>query len=599
MQTRGPSLHIMASVPSSQYDLAQTVPRLIASNIIEQNPAQAAGALVTLLTEGPQEAAQVRPATPGERLQVVQLMMEKGVPAYLRHFTDDIRGRQVLAAWLSDATPPRRPDVQDVSEQYASVVVPLLQLLLRLPIELDHLKDHVGLGKLITGAQKRLRSEQARQLADAVKDKWSALVPSSSTTASQSPAALAMPAKRPAAPVASDAASKRAKGEATPTSATMTARTTAATVARPAANLLGASSARARLGAPTDRKGSPQLVDAKPSEPQRRASARSTVPAASSATKDLASFMSLIDQPTGTPPPETATDTKPPQPEVERKKKKKSVRWRDHDGEALVAVKLIEPAVYDEEVPGGVATVGQLDMEEGGVFRLAHAEMEEYIDWYMPPCLLLPPSPPMVPEKGSQSIEKCVQEEREHTVPEVIYTHAADIPETPGAPEGYAVAFALSGSEPRNMTMGPQLRPFSMDVVAVASADSPIPGVPSSVGTLLQNLKNKMKSTVESPVPPASVPVVPASTGPPDAPVPPVPMPPWAAGAVGVPSWPFPFPPPGPMPGMGPPVAAEGGAPPPKDKPPRSRGGRSRKSGKNARSSDGQRNSGRGPNRLP
>jgi len=571
MQTRAPSLKKMASVPSSQYDLAHTVPKLIASNIIEQNPAQAAGALVTLLTEGPQDAAQVRPATAEERLQVVQLMLEKGAPAYLQHFTDDIRGRQVLAAWLSDATPPRRPDVQDVSEQYASVVVPLLHLLLRLPIELDHLKDHVGLGKLITGAQKRLRSEQARQLADAVKDKWSALVPTSSAAPSQPPAAPAATTKRPATPVASDPVSKRAKSEATLSSASLPAR--------PAANLLGAGSTRARLTAPTDRKGSPQLVGAKPSEPQRRTSTRPSVPAASSATKDLASFMSLIDQPSGTPPPETAVGTKTSQPEQVERKKKKSVRWRDHDGEALVAVKLIEPAVYDEEVPGGVATVGQLDMEEGGVFRLAHAEMEEYIDWYIPPCLLLPPSPVRVPEKGSQSIEKRVQEEREHTVPEAVYADPADIPESPGAPEGYAVAFALSGSEPRNMTMGPHLRPFSMDVVTTASADSPIPGVPSSVGTLLQNLKSKTDAAVESPVSPAPAPAAPA-----DAPVPPMPMPPWTAGAVGAPSWPFPFPPPGSMPGMGPPVAAEGPAPPPKDRPPRSRGGRSRKSGKNARS---------------
>ncbi|WFD21974.1 hypothetical protein MEQU1_000636 [Malassezia equina] len=563
----------MASVPSSQYDLAQTVPKLIASNIIEQNPAQAAGALITLLTEGPQDAAQVRPTTAQERLQVLQRMMDMGAPAYLRHFTNDIRGRQVLAAWLSDATPPRRPDVQDVSEQYASVVVPLLQLLLRLPIELDHLKDHVGLGKLITGAQKRLRSEQGRQLADAVKDKWSALVPSASAPPPQAPAATASTAKRPAAPVPSDPASKRAKSEAMPSAA------------RPASSLLGTGTPRARLAPPADRKGSPQLVDAKPGEIPRRTSTRTAAPASSSATKDLASFMSLIDQPSRTPPPETPADTKTSQPEqVERKKKKKSVRWRDHDGDALVAVKLIEPAVYDEEVPGGVATVGQLDMEEGGVFRLAHAEMEEYIDWYTPPCLLLPPAPARLPEKGSQSIEKRVQEEREQAEQEAIYADAADIPETPGAPEGYAVAFALSGSEPRNMTMGPHLRPFSMDVVS-ATSDSQIPGVPSSVGTLLQNLKIRAESMVESSAPPGPAPVSHAPAGPADAPVPPMPMPPWASGAAGMPSWPFPFAPPEAMPAMGPaPTAAEGPGAPPKDRPPRSRGGRSRKSGKNARS---------------
>ena len=170
--------------PGEAHDISATVPHLITANLIEKSPKEAASALVTLLSDNSHPTFVLRPTSPHDRLSVIQRMIQFGTPAYLASFTNLVHGREILATWLLEATPPRRADVQDTSEMYTNVVEPLLELLLRLPIELDHLKDHVALGKLITGAQKRLRNEHARKLADAVKDKWSALVPTSSAPVS-------------------------------------------------------------------------------------------------------------------------------------------------------------------------------------------------------------------------------------------------------------------------------------------------------------------------------------------------------------------------------------------------------------------------------
>lgn len=590
---------------ASVHDISRAIPVLVTSSLIEQNPAQAAGALITLLTEGPPDKATLRPTTPEDRFQITRGMLDYGTSSYLKYFVNDLRGREILAQWLSDATPPRKADMEDVSERYAALVGPLLDLLLRLPIQLEHLKDHVGLGKLITGAQKRLRSEAARKKADAVKDKWSALVPSSSAVRAQSPsipASTATTAKRPAsANAATEASTKRVRS-------TTTAPVSSTTV-RPASSLLGTgATTRTRLAAQSERKGSPQLSDTKSTSAARR----TTTTTQSSANKDLASFMSLIDQ-QATPAssvsqgvaPSSATSTATPEPEVrpERKKPKKGVRWKDHDGLPLVAVKMIEPAVYDEDEHGTIATVGQLDMEEGGMFRLAHAEMEEMIDWYTPPALALEPRVAKVADmRGSKSQAKVLQDEYDSETPAVEYADASEIPDSAPAPNNYVTAFASVGSEPHIMTMGPHLRPFAADAVGTSKGAAG-PGLPATLATMLDQLA---KDTVNRPTPSTNAP---PSEPTPDAPLPPhtplakytqsapmndmpssssappiPPMPPWGGP---MPMWPFPFPPPdaalhqnaGPVESSRPPPAETG----------RSRGGngggRARRSGRHTRSS--------------
>lgn len=570
--------------PGVAHDISATVPNLITTNLIEKSPKEAASALVTLLTDNSQATFVLRPTSPHDRLNVIQRMIQYGTPAYLASFTNLVHGREILATWLLEATPPRRTDVQDTSEMYTNVVGPLLELLLRLPIELDHLKDHVGLGKLITGAQKRLRNERARKLADAIKEKWSALVPPSSAPRAQTPPAPAGNAKRPASSNdAPDAAAKRARG---------TTPVPARTTVRPTSSLLGSSTAKTRTQ--TERRGSPQLLETSTRNTPSRSSG-----AQSNANKDLASFMTLIDQRQPSPPMSNAAPTRPTQPAEATgadptKKRKKSVHWKDHDGQTLVAVKLIEPAIYDEDEHGSVASIGQLDMEEGGAFRLAHADMEEYIDYYTPYELDLSPTFTQafkIPERAAYSEVKFTQEEYEQTVPEAVYADASTIPESPAepTPDEYLSAFATTLNEPRDIPTGSAIRPFVFDNVASTSKSSSIPGLPSNLADLLQQLNSMGTSTAT----PASAPV--SGPAPALAAVPPLPPSVWGPqSAPPVPNWPFPFPPPEAMTAAMQATAAAGGPPPvsgPPESdnkashPPRSRGGRGRRSGRQGRSS--------------
>lgn len=512
-------------------------------------------------------------------------MIQFGTPAYLASFTNIVHGREILATWLLEATPPRRTDVQDTSEMYTNVVGPLLELLLRLPIELEHLKDHVGLGKLITGAQKRLRNDRARKLADAVKDKWSALVPPSSAPRAQTPPAPAANAKRPATSNdAQDEAVKRARG---------TTPVPARTTVRPTSGLLGSNAARTRTQA--ERRGSPQLTETSTRNTPSRSSG-----AQSNANKDLASFMTLIDQRQPSPPVANAATTHLTHPAEATgadptKKRKKSVHWKDHDGQTLVAVKLIEPAIYDEDEHGSVASIGQLDMEEGGAFRLAHADMEEYIDYYTPYELNLSLASAQalkIPPRAAFSEMKFTQEEYEQKVPEAVYANASTIPESPAepTPDDYLSAFATTLNEPRDIPTGSAIRPFVFDNVASTSKSSSIPGLPPNLADLLLQLNNMGTSTTTPASTLASAPA-PALTA-----VPPLPPPVWGPqSAPPVPNWPFPFPPPEAMSAamQAPAIVASGppsvSGPPEADKkashPPRSRGGRGRRSGRQGRSS--------------
>ena len=571
--------------PGEAHDISATVPHLITANLIEKSPKEAASALVTLLSDNSHPTFVLRPTSPHDRLSVIQRMIQFGTPAYLASFTNLVHGREILATWLLEATPPRRADVQDTSEMYTNVVEPLLELLLRLPIELDHLKDHVGLGKLITGAQKRLRNEHARKLADAVKDKWSALVPINSVPRAQTPPAPASNAKRPATSNdASDAAAKRARS---------TTPVPAHTSVRPTSSLLGSGMARTRTQ--TERRGSPQLTETSTRNTPTRLSG-----AQSNANKDLASFMTLIDQHQPSPPLTDADPARSAQPGETttsdvKKRRKKSVHWKDHDGQTLVAVKLIEPAIYDEDEHGSVASIGQLDMEEGGAFRLAHADMEEYIDYYPPYKLDLFPAftqASRLPEPAAYSEVKFAQEEYEQTVPETIYPDASTIPDSPAepTPDDYLSAFASTLNEPRDIPTGSAIRPFVFDNVASTSKSSSIPGLPSNLADLLRQLNSASASTATPASAPASTPTsaLPA--------VPSLPPPVWGPpSAPPAPNWPFPFPPPEAMTAAMPLAANVTSAPPrmsgPSESgnkashPPRSRGGRGRRSGKHGRSS--------------
>lgn len=534
----GPALF----TPPDQHNIARAAPLILSKNVAEQNPSQAAGALITLLSTNASGSLHLYPTTPEERVLIVRLLREVGTPAYLKAFSHDIRGREILATWLSDATPPRKADVVDESEKWKDVLCPLLELLLELPISLEHLKDHVGLGKLITGAQKRARSEQARKLADAVKDRWSALVPARSSSGEARDSPPVAP-KRPASSTASESV-KRARNT-TPPAVSAPARP-AQVVSTRAANDRRASPQPNDLRIPTRSATAAARPSADPLATARRSMRGASAP--TNANKDLAGFMSLIDQQPAPAPSAPAATSK--EPHTERKKRKKSVHWKDYDGMPLVAVKMIEAAVY-EDGDASVRGTGALDIEEGGVFRQAHAEMDEQIDWYTPRLMQFaaPESGPL-PERGVDSEAKVAQEQREKTLPLASYASPHEIPDSPAEPDEFVLSFAAMMPPPKTMRTGlpgevieeavdlPPIPPFpAMAAMMAQMAPSgtegpsvpPVPPVPPFDPAMLQSLMQNSQSTGPSPK---------QDTPPP----PPMPMPPWMGGG-GMP-FPFPFPPP-------------------------------------------------------
>lgn len=526
--------------PPDQHNIARAAPLILSKNVVEQNPSQAAGALITLLSTNASGSLHLYPTTPEERVLIVRLLREVGTPAYLKAFSHDIRGREILAAWLSDATPPRKADVVDESEKWKDVLCPLLELLLELPISLEHLKDHVGLGKLITGAQKRAQSEQARKLADAVKDRWSALVPArpSSSEARDSPPVAP---KRPAASASGESV-KRARNT-TPPAASAPARSAQVASTRSASERR-ASPQPNDLRIPTRSATSAARPSADPLATARRSVRGASAP--TNANKDLAGFMSLIDQQPAPAPSAPVTTSK--EAPTERKKRKKSVHWKDYDGMPLVAVKMIEAAVY-EDSDASVRGTGALDIEEGGVFRQAHAEMDEQIDWYTPrPMQFAAPESGPLPERGVDSEAKVAQEQREKTLPLASYASPHEIPDSPAEPDEFVLSFAAMMPPPKPMRTGlpgevideavdvPPIPPFPamaamMAQMAPPGVDGPpVPPMPPFDPAMLQSLMQSAQNTGHSPK---------QDTPPP----PPMPMPPWIGGGGGMP-FPFPFPPP-------------------------------------------------------
>lgn len=547
----GPSSSLFTH--AAQPNIARNTPVVLSRSLVAQNAAQAAGALITLLSTTEGDNFSLHPTTPAERLQVIEGMRAVGTPAYFHAFTHDVRGREILASWLSDATPPRKPDVKDDSEVWSAVLYPLLQLLHQLPITLEHLKDHVGLGKLITGVQKRSRNEAARKLADTIKDKWSALV------SARPSAAEVGAAKRPASSAPAEGV-KRARST-TPTqpaprsvpppTAATTPRPPMPSAARPVSTPVGA--ARPAQTEPRV----PVRTAAKPATIDPLASARHAVrgTAPGSASQDLAGFMSLIDQPPSARSLTPDTAQRAPQ---DTKKRKKSVHWKDYDGMPLVAVKLIEPAIYEEEGDlAPVRKIGALDMEEGGAFRQAHEEMDEQIDWYTPRELLVPdPEGGPLPERGIESQAKLAQEEREKALLLAVYMHPSEIPLSPEEPDEFILAFAAQMPEPQPMTTGFSGEP-APERTPPPAVETPAPNFAAMAAMMGQMAPNAPAMPV--PPMPAMFQAMMQGAQSPSADGPPMPMPPWG----GMPGMPFPFPPPEMMAQMG---RGGTGHPPPEDR---------------------------------
>lgn len=169
-----------------------------------------------------------------------------------------------------------------------------------------------------------------------------------------------------------------------------------------------------------------------PSTQSRKAAASST-PSSAGQTQTTKAQESTADGSSGT------------QPKSSRKKGKK-VRWRDDN---LVEVKLIESIVdLDAETHASIEEHGLqgLEMDEGKALRASNVDMiDEEVDWFVP--VVVDAKDP-TPERGTESKESAVQEQREKSVLSAIYMDDAQIPPTPDERSAEADGDDDSAAEP-------------------------------------------------------------------------------------------------------------------------------------------------------
>ncbi|KAF6762518.1 hypothetical protein DFP72DRAFT_841656 [Ephemerocybe angulata] len=126
-----------------------------------------------------------------------------------------------------------------------------------------------------------------------------------------------------------------------------------------------------------------------------------------------------------------STSTPPLAPGVSKNGgKKKSVTWAPDS--SLVAVKIIERAVYDDDVDNAMhISLRELDRGEGAAM---HAQLfEEVIDWSEPLPLRFP-HPDLDKPRGVNSQEKDAQAKREQTALGALYMNLSQVPESPAEP---------------------------------------------------------------------------------------------------------------------------------------------------------------------
>ncbi|KAF5393581.1 hypothetical protein D9757_000391 [Collybiopsis confluens] len=177
-----------------------------------------------------------------------------------------------------------------------------------------------------------------------------------------------------------------------------------------------------------------------------------------------------------TPPPGTS-NTPPstagtPTPGLTKLgKKKKSVTWAP-DG-SLESIKLIEPAVYDDDTLDGIhLNLRDLHRGEGAAL---HAHLfEETIDWSEPIPIEIPRDIEY-PPRGEGSEEKTVQEQREQTALSALYMSNDQVPDTPAEATNTIPEEDLD-KDAMQMTSGPDVDHvfWSSDAAALAAALPPV-----------------------------------------------------------------------------------------------------------------------------
>ncbi|EJD00835.1 uncharacterized protein FOMMEDRAFT_147563 [Fomitiporia mediterranea MF3/22] len=427
--------------------------------------------------------------TPEMRAELASRIRDGAGNAFFAAWARDAKAMALLLNWLKAGVTGKDEGRWD------STVMPLLHVLDRLPLTISLLKEHRP-GKLTNALLKSdTVSPAIKDMASNIANKWRTLIePSSGGSTKDKDASSSSAAVKKVEIEDKTKKRKLADGAPKPPSKVAVV-SSAANSANAARSAVKVKKEKVVVTAVKDAKADASFFSAPKPKPRLPSFKKAPAPAttsnmapggtSSSATVAQPSQVNAFEQAlkemkgraTAVPIPpvasksdssstESSTVTKASTPDpLKNAKKRKSVSWAPEGH--LEKVRIIEKAVYDDDpadATHGAHSIRDLERAEGAAMHF-HL-FEEVIDWYKPQDIEFPSDIDST-ERGGQSEEKSVQEEREKNTLRADYYAEDQIPETPGEPLSQ-IALEQVDTEARTMVVGADIQPFFQHAMSVA-----------------------------------------------------------------------------------------------------------------------------------
>ncbi|KAJ7265938.1 hypothetical protein B0H12DRAFT_1100197 [Mycena haematopus] len=408
--------------------------------LLQANAFSGAAAVATLATRiFDYGSADVDAAT---RMEILTKIRDGAGNHYFRAWAENPTAVDITREWLKAGFTASREGGDDA--QLGETIMPLLHLIDRLPMTVESLKTS-KLGKIVVKLVKDPPTPAIKDMAFNVERRWRQMVtdkvpesaaddPKSKKRKIADPPARALPPLK-----------KTAVGSARPIAAKKEPAGAASASGKTAAPVKDAKSDSSFFSAPKPKPKLPSFKKAPPAPTKKDDGTNVAQPSAIDPFQETLKLMkankgSPLAGVVSTPSPHgsaersgsTGAAEAGPSATTRLGKRKKSVTWAP-DGK-LESIRLIERAIYGDENSDGTlqytGSLRDLDRSEGAALHM-HL-FEETVDWSEP--LLIELSEDLPDERGAQSQEKGMQEQREQTALVSLYMTPSSIPDSPAEP---------------------------------------------------------------------------------------------------------------------------------------------------------------------
>ncbi|KAL5488365.1 hypothetical protein ACEPAI_6473 [Sanghuangporus weigelae] len=423
--------------------------------------------------------------TPEMRMDIASRIRDNAGNAFFAAWARDAEAMVLLVSWLKAGVTGKDEG------KWECTIMPLLHVLDRLPLTISLLREH-RLGKLTTALLKSdTVSPAIKDMASNISNKWRNLIePSSGSSAKEKDSS----SKK--VPEIEDKTKKRKLGDTAPKPPSKVAVVSSGTSTTGTNKAMKVKKEKVVVTAVKDAKADSSFFSTPKPKPKLPSFKKAPVTSTTSAGSGGSNTVADVAQPNNDNPFQQALKemkgraavaiaaspalnkldgvngdinalVKPSTPDlvIKNGKKRKSVSWAPEGH--LEKVRVIERAVYDDDHVNemyGAHSIRDLERAEGAAMHI-HL-FEEAIDWYEPNDLEFPHDIDST-ERGAQSEEKVIQEEREKITLGALYFADSDIPETPGEP-ATQIPFDQVDSEARTMVAGADIEPFFQHAMSVS-----------------------------------------------------------------------------------------------------------------------------------